>query len=93
MFPLTADEEMNKTGESSALDKSNELPHANVMTLGNECFHFHEVLFQAILIGMECAGVHDIGTPLASVTLDMHCTSPWQHCLLAQACLRVLLSP
>merc|ERR1712188_185504 len=47
------EEEMKKAAESSALEKSFELPDGNIIVIGNERFRCPEVLFQPNLSGSE----------------------------------------
>eukprot|EP00534_Pseudo-nitzschia_fraudulenta_P016333 CAMPEP_0201252784 /NCGR_PEP_ID=MMETSP0852-20130820/67088_1 /ASSEMBLY_ACC=CAM_ASM_000632 /TAXON_ID=183588 /ORGANISM="Pseudo-nitzschia fraudulenta, Strain WWA7" /LENGTH=411 /DNA_ID=CAMNT_0047552523 /DNA_START=531 /DNA_END=1766 /DNA_ORIENTATION=+ len=47
------EEEMKKAAESSALEKSFELPDGNIIVIGNERFRCPEVLFQPNLTGLE----------------------------------------
>jgi len=53
------EEEMKKAAESSALEKSFELPDGNIIVIGNERFRCPEVLFQPNLIGLEMDGIAD----------------------------------
>merc|ERR1711935_102899 len=45
--------------ESSALEKSFELPDGNIIVIGNERFRCPEVLFQPNLTGLELDGIAD----------------------------------
>lgn len=51
------DEEMKKSTESSALEKSFELPDGNIIVIGNERFRAPEVMFQPSLTGLELDGI------------------------------------
>jgi len=56
---LDYDQEMAASQQSSACEKSYELPDLNVITVGSERFRTAEGLFQPSLMGKEDAGIHE----------------------------------
>jgi actin-related protein len=57
---LDFDSEMKTFAESSASDKTYELPDGNTVTVGNQRFRCPEALFQPMKLGKEYAGVHEL---------------------------------
>jgi len=57
---LDFEQEMVSSAQSSATEKSYELPDGSIVTVGNERFRVPEAMFQPSFLGMEDTGIHEM---------------------------------